>query len=258
MLTKSLAAVLFPVAWLAYLFAARGPKGFETRRLARDIGIATGVALLICGWWLVRNQILYGDLLAQRAFLSAFVDRPSPQLFMHKIRPHAALLRPPRHRLDLRQHLRRLRPAPRQRLHFLSDVDLRNRRRRHPPCDHWLPRLSEAREARRLAASILVARRPAGPAPARRLHPLQLLLLPGPGALPIPRSPRRRGRHRPRPGTASPSSLRSLGLAACCRGAPGLSLLGPLLLDRAALPAGKSGPELLGTPRPRFHHVVSV
>jgi len=79
MLTKSLAMVLFPVAWVGIILSARGPNGYDWRRAARDLAVTTGVALALCGWWLARNQMLYGDPLAQKAFLSAFQDRPSPQ-----------------------------------------------------------------------------------------------------------------------------------------------------------------------------------
>jgi len=83
LLTKSIAILLFPVAWLAVALAARGPDGCRWRTLARDLLAVTGLALLVSGWWLVRNQILYGDPLAQRAFLDAFQGlRPSPQSFM--------------------------------------------------------------------------------------------------------------------------------------------------------------------------------
>lgn len=85
MLTKSIGVLLFPVAWVAAGLAARGREGYRWRLLARDVGVVTGVALALCGWWLVRNQMLYGDLLAQRAFLDAFEGlRPSPQSFMEK------------------------------------------------------------------------------------------------------------------------------------------------------------------------------
>jgi len=80
MLTKSISALLFPVAWAAAALAARHPGGYRWRQMARDVALATGAALILSGWWLVRNQLLYGDLLAQRAFLDAFVGlRPSPQ-----------------------------------------------------------------------------------------------------------------------------------------------------------------------------------
>ena len=82
LLTKSLAIMLFPVAWLGVLLAGRGPERYEWRRVLRDGAVATGVALLFAGWWLVRNQMLYGDPLAQHAFLTAFQDRPSPQAMM--------------------------------------------------------------------------------------------------------------------------------------------------------------------------------
>jgi hypothetical protein len=85
MLTKSIAVLLLPVAWLAALFAARGPDGYRWRPMLVRAALATGVALIICGWWLVRNQMLYGDLLAQKAFLRAFEGlRPSPQSFMQQ------------------------------------------------------------------------------------------------------------------------------------------------------------------------------
>jgi hypothetical protein len=84
LLTKSLAILLFPTVWLALAFAARGPNGYEWRRLARDLAASTMVALAIAGWWLLRNQALYGDLLAQKAFLVAFRDRPSPQVMMSR------------------------------------------------------------------------------------------------------------------------------------------------------------------------------
>jgi len=83
-LTKSIAALLFPLAWAAAAVAARGPRGYDWRRAARDAAWATGIALAVCGWWLLRNQIIYGDPLLQRAFLSAFRDRPSPASFMEQ------------------------------------------------------------------------------------------------------------------------------------------------------------------------------
>lgn len=85
MLTKSIAVLLFPVAWLGALFAARMDGGVRWRQAFGHAATATAVALVICGWWLVRNQMLYGDLLAQKAFLRAFVGlRPSPQSFMEQ------------------------------------------------------------------------------------------------------------------------------------------------------------------------------
>ena len=84
LLTKSLAVALLPVAWAAAAMAARGRERYEWGRLGREVAAITLVALVIAGWWLWRNQQLYGDLLAQKAFLSGFTDRPSPQAFMGK------------------------------------------------------------------------------------------------------------------------------------------------------------------------------
>ena len=84
LLTKSLAVLLLPMIWATAVLAARGPQGYEWRRLARDLAVSTGLALALAGWWLWRNQVLYGDPLAQKVFLSAFRDRPSPQEFMQR------------------------------------------------------------------------------------------------------------------------------------------------------------------------------
>jgi len=84
LLTKSLAVVLLPVGWVTAAVAARGRERYEWGRLGREAAAITLVALAIAGWWLWRNQQLYGDLLAQKAFLSAFTDRPSPQGFMER------------------------------------------------------------------------------------------------------------------------------------------------------------------------------
>jgi 4-amino-4-deoxy-L-arabinose transferase-like glycosyltransferase len=85
MLTKSLAVLLFPVAWLAALFAARSDGGVRWRQAVVHGAAATAAALVVSGWWLARNQALYGDPLAQGAFLRAFAGlRPSPQSFMEQ------------------------------------------------------------------------------------------------------------------------------------------------------------------------------
>ena len=55
---------------------------FAWRRLGRDLLLTTALAVAIGGWWLMRNQVLYGDPLAQSAFVGAFEDRPSPQEYM--------------------------------------------------------------------------------------------------------------------------------------------------------------------------------
>jgi hypothetical protein len=83
MLTKSISVLLFPVAWAGAALAARHPDGYRWRQLLRDGALITGVALALSGWWLLRNHALYGDPLAQGAFLKAFQGlRPSPRSFM--------------------------------------------------------------------------------------------------------------------------------------------------------------------------------
>jgi len=84
LLTKSVSIVLLPVIWLGSWLAARHGGGFSWRRLGRDLLLATALAAVIGGWWLVRNQALYGDPLAQSAFVGAFQDRPSPQEYMER------------------------------------------------------------------------------------------------------------------------------------------------------------------------------
>jgi len=74
LLTKSATAPLLVVGWLAVARSRRA----GWRVAARDIGLMTAAAVVIGGWWLVRNQVLYGDPLAGRAFLEAFRDRPTP------------------------------------------------------------------------------------------------------------------------------------------------------------------------------------
>jgi len=89
LLTKSLTVLLFPVAWVAAALAAGRASGYDWRQLARDVALSTDVALAVSGWWLVRNQLEYGDLLAQRAFLDAFEGlRPSPQSVMAEYEGH--------------------------------------------------------------------------------------------------------------------------------------------------------------------------
>lgn len=47
-------------------------------RLFKWLGIFVIVTALVCGWWFVRNQILYGDLLGWNAFLDAVGRREPP------------------------------------------------------------------------------------------------------------------------------------------------------------------------------------
>jgi hypothetical protein len=81
-LVKSQAVLLLPAAWLAALIAWRGARLPAGRALLCALA-ATAVTCLVGGWWLVRNQLLYGDPLAVGVFLKAFVaTRPTPQVMM--------------------------------------------------------------------------------------------------------------------------------------------------------------------------------
>lgn len=77
LLTKNSAVVLLPVGMLALLLApGRGQLG----RVAGP-AVFLGAALAVGGWWLVRNQALYGDPLALAAFRRAFTHCPGPGYF---------------------------------------------------------------------------------------------------------------------------------------------------------------------------------
>lgn len=69
--TKTSTLILFPTVLLAcYLLAARSRT--TSAQAARAGGISCGLGLLIGLPWLLRNQLLYGDPLAQHLFVSAF------------------------------------------------------------------------------------------------------------------------------------------------------------------------------------------
>ena len=69
--TKTSTLPLFPVVLLlCYLLSSRGLT--TPAQAARAAGLACGLGALIGLPWLVRNQLLYGDPLAQHLFVSAF------------------------------------------------------------------------------------------------------------------------------------------------------------------------------------------
>jgi hypothetical protein len=45
---------------------------FDGRRCFTHLGSALGAAAIVCGWWFVRNQALYGDMLLERTFKLKF------------------------------------------------------------------------------------------------------------------------------------------------------------------------------------------
>ena len=80
-LTKSGTVPLIAIAWLAiFLYHNRAP-GPAWKPMLVNLSSFTIVAMIVGGWWLVRNQLLYGDPLALRVFLAAFRGSPKPQDF---------------------------------------------------------------------------------------------------------------------------------------------------------------------------------
>ena len=80
LLTKTTCTLLFPAAILAFIFVQR-------RSIKHVVGIF-GISLLVGGWWLVRNQMLYGDFLAMKQFVQAFQHTAKPEYWLsHGLTP---------------------------------------------------------------------------------------------------------------------------------------------------------------------------
>ncbi len=71
LLCKQSSLGLLPLAVLAGVLAGWNTR--QWRRAASQTAICLGLALVLAGWWYVRNQVLYGDLLAQGAFDARFL-----------------------------------------------------------------------------------------------------------------------------------------------------------------------------------------
>ena len=77
MLSKSSAITLLPAALIALAFWMRAEaQPAQTRAFLVQFGLVFGLALLICGPWLFRNHVLYGDPLGRQAFTWYFQDTP--------------------------------------------------------------------------------------------------------------------------------------------------------------------------------------
>ncbi len=86
-MVKSNALFLFVVAGAAMVIALRKREDQAAAGVELIRGYATflGVALLICGGWWIRNQILYGDPLAHGVFVELFSkDRATPEYFLQR------------------------------------------------------------------------------------------------------------------------------------------------------------------------------
>lgn len=70
-LTKTTGLLLAPAIVVAFAFLA-WRKAAEPKSAVRAIVVALGIGLLMASPWLARNQMLYGDPLAQRIFTTSF------------------------------------------------------------------------------------------------------------------------------------------------------------------------------------------
>jgi hypothetical protein len=89
LLTKSTSMSLGPVVLLTLAMAGSSHSDdiaeARSRRseALRALLIIGGIVLLLAGWWFVRNQLLYGDPLAAKAFAALFkADRATPEYFL--------------------------------------------------------------------------------------------------------------------------------------------------------------------------------
>jgi 4-amino-4-deoxy-L-arabinose transferase-like glycosyltransferase len=81
LLTKATGILLIPIMLLGVVVVVRLLSG----RWGAAFGAATlalVITLLVSGWWLVRNYILYGDPLLQRTFLEVFAGTAKAQDFL--------------------------------------------------------------------------------------------------------------------------------------------------------------------------------
>jgi 4-amino-4-deoxy-L-arabinose transferase-like glycosyltransferase len=82
-LTKATGILLIPIMLLGVIVAARLQSG----RWVPALGAATlalVITLLVSGWWLVRNYMLYGDPLLQRTFQEVFAGTAKAQDFINQ------------------------------------------------------------------------------------------------------------------------------------------------------------------------------
>lgn len=87
LMVKSNTLFLFIVAGAAMVIALRRreDQAAATAELLRGYAAFAGVALVICGGWWVRNQLLYGDPLAHGVFIDLFLkDRATPEYFLQQ------------------------------------------------------------------------------------------------------------------------------------------------------------------------------
>jgi 4-amino-4-deoxy-L-arabinose transferase-like glycosyltransferase len=82
-LTKATGILLIPIMLLGVIVAARLQSGRWARALSAAT-LALVMTLLVSGWWLARNYILYGDPLLQRTFVEVFAGTAKAQDFINQ------------------------------------------------------------------------------------------------------------------------------------------------------------------------------
>lgn len=81
LITKATAVLLAPVVAVGVLWQARLQRQ-SWGRAALGVGLTLGLALLIGGWWFVRNTLLYGDPLLQKTFINVFAGTVKAEDFL--------------------------------------------------------------------------------------------------------------------------------------------------------------------------------
>ncbi len=81
LLSKLTCGLLFPLALLVYWMAVKR-RGYLPKTACLHVLAAFGVSLLVGGWWLIRNQLVYGDPLSMSQFEQSFLSHsPAPDMF---------------------------------------------------------------------------------------------------------------------------------------------------------------------------------
>lgn len=80
LLSKTTCVLMYPVVCLGFLLLLERKRA-RVVTVVSHLSAAVGVSLVIGGWWLVRNQVLYGDPLALTQFRQAFEHTATPKFW---------------------------------------------------------------------------------------------------------------------------------------------------------------------------------